>query len=98
MRRFYAPPTDFASGIVTLSAEQAKHARDVLRLVPGDEVQVFDGAGGEFLCRIESLSKTAAVLTVVSLAAPLEYLPVPWLESQRTPAPDRAWRPRPSRC
>ncbi len=65
MRRFYAPPTDFASGIVTLSAEQAKHARDVLRLVPGDEVRVFDGAGGEFLCRIESLSKTAAVLTVI---------------------------------
>lgn len=34
----------------------------------------------------------AAVVTVVSLAAPLEYLPVPWLEWPRAPAPDRAWR------
>ncbi|MCJ7438093.1 MAG: acyltransferase [Acidimicrobiia bacterium] len=33
-----------------------------------------------------------AVVTVVSLAAPLEYLPVPWLEWPQVPAPDRAWR------
>jgi len=34
----------------------------------------------------------AAVLVVVSLAAPLEYLRIPWLERVRPPAPDRAWR------
>ena len=33
-----------------------------------------------------------AVVTVVSLTAPLEYLPVPWLEWPRVPAPDRTWR------
>jgi len=34
----------------------------------------------------------AAVLIVVSVAAPLEYLPVPWLEWPRVAAPNQAWR------
>ena len=33
-----------------------------------------------------------AVVTVVSLTAPLEYLPFPWLEWPRVPVPDRTWR------
>ena len=33
-----------------------------------------------------------AVVIVVSLASPLEYLPVPWLEWPRVAAPNRAWR------
>ena len=37
-RRFYAPPTGFAADekSVTLSAEETRHARDVLRLQSGD--------------------------------------------------------------
>jgi 16S rRNA (uracil1498-N3)-methyltransferase len=51
-RRFYAQPESFphAAGQLTLSEEESRHLRDVLRLRAGDEAQVFDGEGREFLC------------------------------------------------
>jgi 16S rRNA (uracil1498-N3)-methyltransferase len=51
-RRFFATPSafNFDHQSVTLSSEEARHLRDVLRLAKGDEVYVFDGAGREFHC------------------------------------------------
>jgi 16S rRNA (uracil1498-N3)-methyltransferase len=51
-RRFYAKPEAFlhAPGQVTLSEEESRHLRDVLRLRAGDEAHVFDGEGREFVC------------------------------------------------
>jgi 16S rRNA (uracil1498-N3)-methyltransferase len=51
-RRFYAPPSAFASdgARVVLSDEEGRHLRDVLRLRAGDEAYVFDGEGREFAC------------------------------------------------
>lgn len=42
--------------------------RGVLRLKPGDEVFVFDGMGREYLCRIESLRRDSATLSIVEEA------------------------------
>lgn len=39
--------------------------RGVLRLKPGDEVFVFDGLGREYLCRIESLRRDSAALSIL---------------------------------
>lgn len=51
-RRFYAEPEAFlrAHGRVTLSEDESRHLRDVLRLRAGDEAYVFDGEGREFAC------------------------------------------------
>jgi len=54
-RRFYAPPGAFAAGGVTLSEEESKHLRDVLRLRAGDGAQVFDGEGREFACVVSGV-------------------------------------------
>ena len=51
-RRFFAPPEAFHQQTVTLTSDEARHLRDVLRLKPGDEVYVFDGAGKEFRCSV----------------------------------------------
>jgi 16S rRNA (uracil1498-N3)-methyltransferase len=64
MRRFYAPPEQIAAGSVTLSPEETRHLRDVLRLRSGDEASVFDGAGREYLCKISEVSKRSASLSV----------------------------------
>ena len=52
LRRFYAEPEAFlrTPGQVTLSEEESRHLRDVLRLRAGDEARVFDGGGREFAC------------------------------------------------
>jgi 16S rRNA (uracil1498-N3)-methyltransferase len=49
-RRFFAPPSafNFNKQTVTLTADEARHLREVLRLKPGDAVSVFDGEGKEF--------------------------------------------------
>lgn len=59
VKRFYALPAAFdaAGGRVTLEADEAHHLIDVLRLGVGERVAVFDGAGGEFACRVIEVSK-----------------------------------------
>src|SRR5207253_3760006 len=65
-RRFHAPPEAFASDkTVILSAEESRHAREVLRLRRGDEVYVFDGAGKEFRCALREFARDGAVLDVL---------------------------------
>jgi len=64
-RRFYAPVEAFSGDHVTLSTDEARHLRDVLRLGPGDEIDVFDGAGREFQCAIEESRRDWASLRVI---------------------------------
>ncbi|MEP6848497.1 MAG: 16S rRNA (uracil(1498)-N(3))-methyltransferase [Acidobacteriota bacterium] len=70
MRRFYAPQENFAEWSVELDAEQTRHLRDVLRLKIGDEVNVFDGMGREYACKIKSIEKKHSILSIVSEIAP----------------------------
>src|SRR5450755_1104338 len=71
-RRFYAPPAAFSldSQTVSLSADEARHARGVLRLRPGDEVFVFDGDGKEFRCAVREFVRDGAVLAVLAEVEP----------------------------
>jgi 16S rRNA (uracil1498-N3)-methyltransferase len=70
MRRFFAPPEHFNAENVTLSADETRHLRDVLRLKSGDEAQVFDGDGGEYLCVITEVRKSAAILRILDRIEP----------------------------
>ena len=71
-RRFYAPPAAFAPDekTVTLSAEETRHARDVLRLQSGGEVFVFDGAGREFHCAVQTITRDSTELNVIAEVEP----------------------------
>lgn len=64
MHRFFAKPDQFHGDAVALDADETRHLRDVLRLKPGDVVQVFDGVGNEFHCEVSTVSKKAAALLV----------------------------------
>jgi 16S rRNA (uracil1498-N3)-methyltransferase len=54
----------------TLGPEETRHLRDVLRLHMGDEIYVFDGAGHEFHCAVDTIAKDSAALRVISEVAP----------------------------
>jgi 16S rRNA (uracil1498-N3)-methyltransferase len=69
-RRFYAPPSAFKQNTVTLVEDEARHLREVLRLKTGDEVYVFNGAGKEFLSRIEEARRDTASLEVIREVEP----------------------------
>ena len=71
-RRFFAPPSafNFTKRTVTLTADEARHLREVLRLKPGDEVSVFDGAGKEFRARVAQAQRDFAELELDEEIAP----------------------------
>jgi|SRR5215813_2764902 len=71
-RRFYAPPAvfDFDKGTVTLTAEEARHARDVLRLRAGDEIYLFDGQGKEFRGILRGFARAGAAVDALEEVEP----------------------------
>jgi 16S rRNA (uracil1498-N3)-methyltransferase len=50
--RFFVPPDAVQGDTVTLPPESAHHARNVLRLRPGEALIVHDGAGTAYHCRL----------------------------------------------
>ena len=48
-----------------LTADEARHLREVLRLKPGAEVSVFDGEGKEFRARVAQARRESAELELV---------------------------------
>jgi 16S rRNA (uracil1498-N3)-methyltransferase len=70
MRRFYASIEQIQLPKVTLNHEETRHLRDVLRLKESEKVQVFDGAGREFLCEIQSIGKKETLLEIVEEIVP----------------------------
>jgi 16S rRNA (uracil1498-N3)-methyltransferase len=62
--RFYATPEEISSGPVRLSADETYHFVKVLRLRPGDEVNIFDGRGREYNCRLLAIKDGSAQLEI----------------------------------
>jgi len=71
-RRFFAPPEAFHKQSVTLTGDEARHLREVLRLKIGDEVFVFDGAGREFRCTVAKAKRDEALLDQCGEVAPTQ--------------------------
>jgi len=65
MHRFYLPPERCRGSTLTLSDEEAHHAARVLRVQSGERVTVLDGAGGEFFCEVDDVTKREVALRVV---------------------------------
>lgn len=71
MIQFYAP--DIASALI-LPESDSQHAVRVLRMRPGDELQVVDGKGRLYHCRlVDAHSKHAAVEILDVVEAPLPW-------------------------
>jgi 16S rRNA (uracil1498-N3)-methyltransferase len=71
MRRFYAPTENFTDSSVTLSEEETRHLRDVLRLREGAVVRVFDGAGIEFEASVARIEKRTSMLEILRRIEPI---------------------------
>ncbi len=55
MHRFYLPPPDWHPDALRLSGSEAHHARNVLRLQPGNKAVLFNGRGREITAEIVSV-------------------------------------------
>lgn len=63
MVRFFLDPRDFEGELLTLTGENAQHAK-VLRLKAGEQVLVCDGEGNECLCTVQNQSGNEWTLCV----------------------------------
>ncbi len=54
-RRFFIPQNCILGETAVLPSDQAHHLRNVLRLQPGDKVELFDGEGRSYFGRVEAL-------------------------------------------
>ena len=61
---------DTESGTARLSADEARHLSQVLRLAAGAEIAVFDGDGREFRARVEQVARDGALVRLVAQGDP----------------------------
>ncbi|URD59750.1 16S rRNA (uracil(1498)-N(3))-methyltransferase [Sphingomonas sp. KRR8] len=73
--RLFVRPSLGEGASVALDAAPANYLGNVLRLGPGGEVLLFDGASGEWLARIVEAGKKRMLLTVERQSRPLEQVP-----------------------
>ena len=85
MYRFYYPALP-CEDIFTIHDDQAHHARHVLRLRPGDRMELFDGEGAVATAVLESWNdagrrpRRQAVATARLLARHVVARPKPWID------------------
>lgn len=80
---------DLRPGVLSLDAVQTRHARQVLRLVDGDEVELFDDGGRTAAAVIIGGSETDLSLRVESVREPGER-GFTWRVAAAVPKGDRA--------
>jgi 16S rRNA (uracil1498-N3)-methyltransferase len=56
MHRFYISPENWNPGALALTGSEAHHARDVLRIKPGEKLVLFNGRGREITGEVVDLS------------------------------------------
>jgi 16S rRNA (uracil1498-N3)-methyltransferase len=89
LRRLFVPPEAFRGDRLELLGEQLHHARTVLRLRPGDELAVTDGAGAEFRVAIERFGRDAGSAVVLASASPRRESPLRIILAQAVPRGDK---------
>lgn len=66
MQIFYTPDLQPESSVYTLNEEESKHCIRVLRLQPGDSIQLVDGRGGFYEARITDAHPKKTQLQIVA--------------------------------
>lgn len=64
MRRFYAEKLNISGDSVTLTGDEARHIKTVLRMRTGDEVLLINGEGLECIAEITDLDESSVRLAV----------------------------------
>ncbi len=86
--RFYVPPPLCVSDSLLLPEAAARHAQ-VLRLQPGDAVDLFDGGGGQWAARIAAVQRRAVRVQVLGHSAQECEAPLAVTLALAMPANDR---------
>lgn len=65
MHRFFVDRSQISGEVVTISGEDLKHIKNVLRLKEGEEVSICDGEENDYVAVIESIDSQEVLLSIV---------------------------------
>lgn len=65
MHRFFVDRSQISGEVVTISGEDLKHIKNVLRLKAGEEVSICDGKENDYVAVIESIDSQEVLLSIV---------------------------------
>jgi 16S rRNA (uracil1498-N3)-methyltransferase len=66
MRRFFIDPSEIHKTKVEIKGDDARHVTTVLRLKPGQGIELFDGAGQQYAAVITGLSRGTVEVEITS--------------------------------
>jgi len=87
--RFYVPDVHAGASTAALPVDEARHLTRVLRLVPGDEIAIFDGRGHEFRARVAAAARDRVHVEVLEPLVPATEARVPVTLAQAVLKGDR---------
>ena len=76
MRRIFVPMEQIHDDSITVTGDDVKHIRDVLRMRPGDEITATCGRGVAYHCSIDTLGSDEVILKVLDEKPDISELPV----------------------
>ena len=64
MQQFFAGTSQIKENKICLEGPDVNHMKNVLRMKPGEDVRISDGAGKTYICRISAYEEQTAVLDI----------------------------------
>ncbi len=65
MPKFFVEKDNISSDTILIKGEDAKHISSVLRHKIGDELEIGDGSGTDYICKIAELSKKEVIANII---------------------------------
>ena len=69
MPRFFVLPDAVSENEITITGTDVNHIKNVLRMQPGEAIEVCDGRGTDYACVIDSLDRDSVSLKIESRSA-----------------------------
>lgn len=89
MPRFFVTPSQVQNGEIVIQGNDVNHIKNVLRMRPGDELSISDGAGMDYFCTIRSIERDEVCLNVENSWKSYVELPVKLYLFQGLPKGDK---------
>jgi 16S rRNA (uracil1498-N3)-methyltransferase len=91
MSRFFVTQdaVDITNGRITITGEDVRHIRNVLRSAPGDTLEISDGAGTDFNTAIDLIEKESVVVRIMASMTNKTEPPIDIMLFQGIPKADK---------
>lgn len=89
MHHFFAEPSQIADGKATIIGADVNHMKNVLRMKPGEQVEISDGDGLRYICVIENFADECVHLRIEDVEADAVELPSKIYLFQALPKSDK---------